>query len=514
MVMNTINKFILFILLFWASILSGQNWPVVIGDNIFTTNSSISEDYDKGYLLSNWNYLNASYTNYGWLVKTDINGNILWTKTYGDGEYAMYFSKAIRTTDNGILISGSIGKYDNVYSHDPLFLKLNPCGEVEWCTVLRSELGNGDDYGTGIIELVDGSFIGMIKYYGHQIQTIRISLIKMDAYGFPLWIQHLAQEDSTVSNEEGYDLTLTSDSNYLVSGHRNGPQPYFIMCDTLGNEDWALTWDETEITGGSIDEVVEKDSGVFYACGGGRSPGTRMHPALYKIDAEGNELYYKLLLGDTITGGGAGPLGVLNDTTLAIGFNWRINPNPNIGNSSVATIDTLGNVIKQRLLVEQHLEPANIIKTFDDKIVVTGHYFLDGNWDVYLWKMNHDLEDDSIYTQARVYDSLCPYPIVSDTIDLDCGLYVDIGDIPTRKEYENPLKVFPNPASNTIHLLTKTGSGKEVIVFDIFGKQIIKMRIPNTGEQQIDVSGWSDGLYLFSLFEKGVFIKSGKVIVN
>jgi len=116
-----------------------QNWPIVIGDNIATTNAYLIEDYDKGYLLCNWNYLNNSYTNYGWLVKTDINGAILWTKTYGNGDYVMYFSKAIRTLSNGILISGSIGKYNNTYYHDPFFLKLNPCGETEWGTVIHDE---------------------------------------------------------------------------------------------------------------------------------------------------------------------------------------------------------------------------------------------------------------------------------------------------------------------------------------------------------------------------------------
>ncbi len=494
--------------------LSAQNWPVTIGDNISTNNASISEDYDKGYILCNWNYLNSGYTNYGWLVKTDINGNVLWTKTFGDGEYAMYFSKAIRTIDNGILISGSIGKYDNIYSHDPLFLKLNPCGEVEWCTVLRSELGNGSDYGTGIIELADGSSIGMVKYYGYQYHTIRISLIKMDAYGYPLWIQHLAQDDSTVYNEEGYDLTLTSDSNYLVSGHRNGPQPYSMMCDQAGNEEWALTWDESVISRGGIKEVIEKDSGIFYASGGGKLFGLPMNSMLFKFDKDGNEIYHKAILGDTIRGASSGPMEVLNDTTLVIGYNWGTEPNPNDGFSGVATTDTLGNIIERRLLVEQVLEPANIIKTFDDKIVVTGHYFLDGNWDVYLWKMNNNLDDDSIYTLPRVYDSLCPHPIVSDTIDLDCGLYVDIGEIPTKQEYENPLKLFPNPAANTLHLQTKTGAGKEIRVFDIYGKQILTITQPKSGEQQIDISSWPSGLYLLSLFDKGRLLKSEKLIIK
>ncbi len=496
----------------YVSLLS-QNWPVIIGDDIYTTNSSVIEDYDKGYLLCNWNYLNASYTNYGWLVKTDINGNIKWTKTFGDGEYAMYFSKAMRALDNGILISGSSGKYDNIYNHDPLFMTLDQCGNIEWCTVIHDETISWDNYGTGIIELADGSSIGMVQYYGNQVQGYRISLVKLDPYGEPLWIQHLAQDDSTVYNEEGYDLTLTMDSNYLVAGRRNGPQPYFIMCDMEGNEEWAMAWNDTDIAWGNIDEVIEKGSGIFYAIGGGISPGYPVNPILFKIDKNGNELYHKIILGDTINGGGAGTMEILDDTTLVVGYNWGTDPNPNNGFSGVATTDTLGNIIDRRLLVEQVLEPSNIIKTLDGKIVVTGHYFLDGNWDVYLWKMNSQLEDDSLYTQPMVYDSLCPDEIISDTIDLDCGLYVDINEIPTREEYENQLKIYPNPANKQIHLKVKPVQGKVVKIFNVRGRQITALTIPSIGDISVDVSSWQKGLYLFRLYEKGKLIQSEKVLI-
>ena len=51
-----------------------------------------------------------------------------------------------------------------------------------------------------------------------------------------------------------------------------------------------------------------------------------------------------------------------------------------------------------------------IIVTSDNKIIVCGNYVVDGNWDIYLWKMNSNLEDDTLYTQPITYDSLCPLP--------------------------------------------------------------------------------------------------------
>ncbi len=493
-----------------------QNWPIVIGNDIHTTNKSLSEDYDNGYLLCNHNYLNASFINYGWLVKTDINGNMKWTKTFGDGEYAMRFTKAIRSSDQGIIISGSSGKFDLYGNCDPLFIKLNTCGEIEWCTIIHDELESGGNYGTGIIEISDGSLIGMVRYYGNQAQTIRISIIKFNLIGEPLWVQHLAQEDS-VYNEEGDDLILTSDSNYLVAGHcsYSGEKPYFIKTDSDGNEVWNLKYTSDNGLSGNADQVFEDINGRFYAIGGGHEPLHPINPMLLKFDSEGNKLYHKFIIGDTVKGSGADAICYYNDTTLVIGVQWRVDPVPTgDGFSEIFVTDTLGNVKNRRLLVEQNRTPTNIIKTIDDKIVVTGHYFLDGNWDVYLWKMNSQLEDDSLYTQPMVYDSLCPDEIVSDTIDLDCGIYVDINEIPTKEEYENPLKIYPNPADQQIYLKVKSGQGKVVKVFDIYGRQITALTIPSIGDMSVNVSSWQKGLYLFSLFEQGRFVKSAKVIVR
>ena len=181
-------------------------------------------------------------------------------RTFGNEDHYVSFYDIKKTLDNGYLLSGVTNKIGINY-WDPLYVKLNPCGEIEWCTILNSELGGGSDYAVDAIQLADGSIIGQIKYYGYQIETIRISLVKMDKYGEPLWIKHLAQEDPSIYNEEGFELILTSDSNYLVTG--NTGEPYLILSDPMGDEIWSHEWETEEGSGGMSGHSKEDRFGKF-----------------------------------------------------------------------------------------------------------------------------------------------------------------------------------------------------------------------------------------------------------
>jgi len=504
--------FIIVSLLFFNNLYS-QGWPRVYGDNIRAHVYDLKEDYDNGYLIAGHIDKGSIPAQFALLIKTDINGEILWEKKYGDLSYSTFFAILEKTNDGGMIMASSTSKY-GTGKFDPMFIKLNACGEIEWCTVLQSPNTN---YGTGIIPLSDGCFVGMMKYYGGYASNFRISLVKLDATGEPVWIQHLAQEDSTIYNEEGYYLSLTSDSNYLVSGRCfcPGSRPFWIMTDTLGNQIWDLRW------GGGIGpaahQTVENSNGNFYSSGGFILTGHPMTPTLFKFDKNGNQLYYALLLGDTIDGGGTEPLCLFNDSTILVGLNWSDNYYPDEGYSEVFMIDTLGNIKKRRLLIEQNRPPWNIIKSFDNKILVSGSYYIGGNWDIYLFKLNENMEDDTLYSQTFTYDSLCQYQITSDTTDLNCNLFVDIEEIPLRNEVEKPFKIWPNPARVKLEL--EIGSWqpdeKKILQFyDIFGRKAKEIKI-SKGQQQInvDVSNWRNGLYIAVLKDDKKLIAKQKFMV-
>ncbi|HOX77661.1 MAG TPA: T9SS type A sorting domain-containing protein [Bacteroidales bacterium] len=508
-------KIILSGILLEASLFNqAQIWPRIYGDNISAYGKDLVESYDKGYNICGCIMKNASQFKYGWIIKTDINGNILWNKKYGDYQVENLFWDFDRTEDGGIIIAGATGQYDS--QRDPLFVKLDPCGEIEWCKIF---LSNQDNYASAIIKLNSDGYLGMLTYYGGDAQNIRISLVKMDATGEPIWIKHLAQQDS-VANEEGFFLYSTPDSNYLVSGVCFSPsiKPYFIKTDTSGEELWTIKWPAG--TGGYASQCAFPDNNYIYNASHLRFGDYPKVPYLLKFNESGETIDQYPLMGDTIISGGATSLLLYNDSILFTGTTWTVDPWLFEGYSDILKTDTLGNVQCMRRLINEHHPPTSIIKSTDQKIIVLGYYYPDGNWDIYMWKMNQNLADDTLYTQPLTYDSLCPYEIQSDTLELDCGLFVNIDEIPTKEEYESSIKISPNPARDWVVLTLPdvVAAGKvEITVYDVFGREVEMGRqgeLPVNRMLVLDVSGYPPGMYVVVVTDREGRRYSGKLVVN
>jgi len=494
-----------------------QEWPKIFGDYRSEYGKKIIESYDNGYLICGSIMKNAEQFRFGWLIKTDINGNLLWDKKYGDYQVENFFLDFDKTDDNGLIVCGATAQED--YARDPLFVKLDHCGEIDWCRIFLSDDMN---HATGVIHLPDGQFLGMLDYYGGNSQYIRISLVKMDINGNPIWIKHLAQQDS-VANEEGGYLDLTPDGNYLVSGSCFKPslKPYFIKTDTAGEEIWNLDWPVG--FGGIAGQSALTSNGMIYNASSiqFQNPYIPKVPYLLKFNENGQVIdQYPLMGSDTVIRGGARSLLMIHDSLLYVGLTWTDNPSLFTGYSEIYKTDTIGQLLQRRLLIEDPNAPTSIIKTFDGKIVAIGYFHVDTNWDIYMWKMNENLEDDTLYTQPLVYDSLCPHEIQSDTVLLDCGLFVDIDEIPTQEQYESSIKISPNPASEWVVLTLPdvlAEGGVEMVVYDVFGREAGKHGgwdvLPSNRMILLDISGYASGMYIAVVRDQKGRRYTGKFVV-
>ena len=113
LLMNCYMKFIYFcsiLLIYLQPSCFSQNWPKIFGTgytDVFP-DGGMFETYDKGYILIG-QVQSGSYVPqpYCWIIKTDINGNKLWTKSISSHSYLIDIFGSDKTFDGGVILSGA-----------------------------------------------------------------------------------------------------------------------------------------------------------------------------------------------------------------------------------------------------------------------------------------------------------------------------------------------------------------------------------------------------------------------
>ncbi len=477
--------------------------------------------------------LGPATQNYKYLimVKCDVNGNQLWFKYFGDGQHVFgAVSHLVQTSDNGFIICGETEKYDPTGQSDPLIMKFNPCGEIEWCSVINTP--GIYDYADGIRQTSDSGYI-VLTSYSDSNPLDRIQLYKLNSGGALLW-KHNYPGDSIIFDEDPKDVMVLNDG-FLITGTCFSPdsgqtgggyeRPYYIKTDTAGNELWRLAYGRINGYHGFPGYyTLKSQSGNFYNIGWHSNYCDT--PALNKCMSNGTEGYYNDVVPDACPGGNSA-INWLNDSSFAVFAGGTVNGNLLL---KWIKLDTLGNEKYSKIFPSGWINSTgNAVVTSDKKVAALS----DQGLQIYFYKLNSDFDFDSIYAHQYTYDSLCPHQIVSDTIDPNCNLIVGI-DNPKLENSSSCLKVYPNPASNLVIiefpkvLIVSTGSGKYqstkelyqwkstiLEVFDFQGKKIFVKEIPKFQQTlELDVSIWQRGLYYFRLVYDKQTVAGEKVLIT
>jgi hypothetical protein len=512
-----------------------SRWVHSYHDNEDVYLIGILESYDHGLLLSG--KYGANYSKYNWLIKTDINGEVLWEKTIGDGNNPIAFLDITQDMQGNEYLCGGTSTYDP--DNDPIVIKIDQCGNKEWCRILYKE--NHYSFAT-CLTLTPSGDVAVALFELNEPWVDRICLAKLSAEGDLIWKHCYTSADTSERNEDIYEVILTPDKGFLLTGfcYYEDPEipdhwiihPYLLKVDSLGNFQWeTVVFKETNTDGGwAASTDVSVDQNYFY------TSGSHYHfdsiltksPALMKIDMMGNviDVY------DIVEGYKYGALNYaqfINDSTLAAEAGWANTEDENW--SLAVIIDTLGKLINSTVLVEDSYT-SHLDVTHDGKLVYASNTYQNGQFDCFLTKLNQNLEDDSLYTRFFTYDSLCPYQIVSDTIvQDDCGLIVGIEEddrtVGLYDGKENELEIWPNPAGDIVNCQLSNVNGKKdisLMIYDIFGRTVLTpITSPSpldsqfAGQKelgwQLDVSTLPSGIYFIVIRDERNVIGTWKFMV-
>lgn len=194
---------------------------------------------DGGYLVISAferdGVLNSDWDN--WLIRTNSNGDTIWTKNYGgDGND---FCSDIKISHEGGIIMGGGEKGNGDSHYDWWLLKTDISGNIDWQKVWGSVK---DEWINEIYKITDGYIIaGITRSYGHG--KTDGWLRKIDKEGNSIWDKTFGGSEDDYIN----DVIQTTDGGYIFIGSTKsfgeGDYDYWInRLDSEGNIIWSETY--------------------------------------------------------------------------------------------------------------------------------------------------------------------------------------------------------------------------------------------------------------------------------
>lgn len=261
-------------------------WTNIYGGKLWDSGIAIAASSDEGYVLAlASNSINPE--NYDvHLVKIQENGDTLWTRTYG-GPDTDYVHAMQSTSDDGYVVLAHTLSY-GMGSLDFYLLKFDVNGDTLWT---RTYGDTGSEWGGFVQETTDQGYILTGDTHSFQDPNGDIYLIKTDSFGDTLWTRTYGGPEY----DRAYHVLQMPDGGYLLSGKtesfgnadQNG---YLLRTNSAGDTLW------TKVFGGSqtcsLSWCERTSDGNYVAVGSIRGIGVATVDAyLIKFDSDGNILW-------------------------------------------------------------------------------------------------------------------------------------------------------------------------------------------------------------------------------
>ncbi len=241
----------------------GQEWEKTFSRSIddFSEGRSVWPTNDRGYVIVGYSE-SPDIGGDAWLIKTDSEGTIQWDRVFNASHYD-YLEFGQQTNDGGyIMIGRTYPSGDD--NRDALLVKTDFEGTVEWSTTFG---GQACDSGKSVQQTLDGGYIigGVTESYGAGSDDIW--LIKTDSEGNILWDRTFGGQEWEACNS----VQQTSDGGYTILGdtyslETHDVDAWLIKTDSEGNRLWDKTFgvEDSSAHGSSIQQT--SDGGSIVLC--------------------------------------------------------------------------------------------------------------------------------------------------------------------------------------------------------------------------------------------------------
>ena len=209
-------------------------WAKAYGGGETDQASSVRQTADGGYIAAGYSVSFGAGLEDIYLVKTSANGDIEWTKTYGgnvtDQAYAVW-----QNDDGGYTVAGSIRSF--LPNNDGVIMRTDADGDIIWSKAIG---GNESDVLYSMEQTEDGGFIAA----GTRDVALNFDflLTKVDADGNESWTKQIGGGGDNYC----FQVKQTDDGGYALAGFYVvpffGADGYLVRTNAAGDTLWTRTY--------------------------------------------------------------------------------------------------------------------------------------------------------------------------------------------------------------------------------------------------------------------------------
>ncbi|MFH1196335.1 MAG: DJ-1/PfpI family protein [bacterium] len=449
---------------------------------------AVCETEDGGFVIAGYTLSQGQGYADVLIIKTDADGNQLWTKTFG-GAGSDYANSITECDDGGFVVAGfttSFGAGDD----DVYLIKTDANGNEIWQKYYG---GTGSEQANKIIETSTGNYLiaGFTESFGKGQDDVYI--IYTDSNGDTLWTKTKGDDKSQFAK----DIIETNDGNFLIVGSTGvfnsqgwgNRDVYLFEMDDAGNCNFTKNYGESSYQNWG-NSICPADEGNYMIVGDADITSQNLYDVYVMKTTPNETMKWNKRFGEgTFYDYGASVLKRDDDNYIVCGTTKSASTNNNI---YVLGINGSGNVIKKQIIKDSKSEWASEgILTKDKKfVVITGHTnsIGAGAFDVLFIKIPIEL------LLTGIQDS--------DSPELNFKL---------MQNYPNPF----NPNTNIVFSLS-AGDFISLNVYDSLGRivrNILNEYMP-AGEHRVnfDASYLVSGVYFYKL-SKDDMIQTKKMLL-
>ncbi len=218
------------------------------------------------------------------LIKTNSNGDTLWTKTYG-GREDDNWSYIITTNDSNLLICAISFGYTSESSCDIYLIKANTNGDTIWT---RTFLEEGQEIPYHLLQTQNGEYL-VTGTNQDSVTGSELYLLKVSADGTQAWNKIIGPS----RGKYGFSTVELSNGDLMTCGKGGLDQILLVKTDDRGNEYWEKEFGQDYLSEQGNAIQVNAD-GTFIITGGSYEPHSGQRGiVLLKVDQNGEQLFIK-----------------------------------------------------------------------------------------------------------------------------------------------------------------------------------------------------------------------------